>query len=115
MVSATVYPTPPDVLYPTTTWSRLKSGKSRRGEINAPFVNADGSSDNVHMFRLDLVGTDYERGYAQGALLTKEIIEFVEVGLPKYFVAAVMGMDIRFVWIELGLFYFVLSYYYILD
>ena len=92
---ATVYPTPPDVLYPTTTWVK-KSGKSKMGHINAPFTAADGSSDNVHMYRLDLVGTDYERGYAHGALLSKEILEFVEIALPKYYVAAVMSIDVRF-------------------
>lgn len=90
---ATVYPTPPDVLYPTTTWVK-KSGKSKMGHINAPFTAADGSSDNVHMYRLDLVGTDYERGYAHGALLSKEILEFVEIALPKYYIAAVMNIDV---------------------
>lgn len=38
---ATVYPTPPDVLFPTdhTQWIR-KQGKSKLGLIDIPFVNS---------------------------------------------------------------------------
>lgn len=46
---------------PFTTWSRT-SGKSKYAYMQVPFTNADGSSDSVNMYRVDLVGTTYERG-----------------------------------------------------
>lgn len=49
------------------------------------------------MYRLDLVGSsDYERGYAQGSLLAKEIVEFVEVALAKYYMSFILELDFRF-------------------
>jgi hypothetical protein len=86
------------VLYPSkyTTWLR-SNGDSKVGYIDIPFVNDKGESDNVHMYRLDMVGeTDYDRGFAHGALLRNEIIEFVEVALPKYYLEILFSPDIRF-------------------
>lgn len=62
--------------------------------INAPFTNADGSEDAVNMYRLDLVGNTYDRGFAHGALLAKEIAYFTEVGLNKYYMDMVLDLDI---------------------
>ena len=45
------------------------------------------------MYRLDIVGNQFERGYAHGALMAKEIVYFTEVGLAKYYMAAVMDLD----------------------
>lgn len=95
--AATDYKTPPEVLYPSqyTTWGK-SSGDSKVGQIDIPFVNAQGEQDRVFMYRLDLVGsTDYDRGFAHGALLSREIVEFIEVALPKYYLEIIFSLDIR--------------------
>lgn len=46
------------------------------------------------MYRLDLVGNTYERGFAYGALMANEIVYFVDVGLTKYYMDMVLGIDI---------------------
>jgi hypothetical protein len=74
VVRSTTYKTPPPTLEAKdfTKWDNVKrSGNSRRAEIHAEFKAEDGSDDFVHMYRLDLVGTAYERGYAHGFLLSK--------------------------------------------
>lgn len=86
-----------DVLYPSkyTSWLRT-NGESKVGYIDIPFVNSNGENDDVHMYRLDMVGdTDYDRGFAHGALLRNEIVEFVEVALPKYYFEIIFSLDIR--------------------
>ena len=42
---------------------------SRVGKISAPFTDSDGNPDYVNIYRLDLVGTTSERGFAYGALM----------------------------------------------
>jgi hypothetical protein len=97
-VFATDYKTPPAVLFPSnyTSWIR-SSGQSRLALIDIPFVNDnDQSNDNVHFYRLDLVGSsDYERGYGHGSLLAKEIVQFVDVALAKYYMSFLLDIDIR--------------------
>jgi hypothetical protein len=80
---------------PNTVWNHLrKAGSSRRAEIGIDFKADDGSDDFVHMYRLDLVGSAYERGYAQGFLLSKEIIEFTGPKLNKFYRDMVLEIDI---------------------
>ena len=51
----------------------------------------------ICIYRLDLVGnSDYERGYAHGSLMAKEIAQFVEVELSKYYMSLVMSIDLRY-------------------
>jgi hypothetical protein len=55
-----------------TKWDNIKrSGKSRRADIHVDYKAEDGSDDFVHLYRLDLVGNAYDRGYAQGYLMAK--------------------------------------------
>ena len=58
------------------------------------FTGDDGTQDLVSILRLDLVGNDYERGYAHGYLLAKEIVEFQGPALSKYFADEVLDIDI---------------------
>jgi hypothetical protein len=74
VVWSATYKTPPPTLEAKdfTKWDNVKrSGKSRRADILADFKAEDGSDDFVHMYRLDLVGTAYERGYDHGFLLSR--------------------------------------------
>lgn len=89
------YPPPPQQLDPTdfTDWSQTY-GESRRADIHVPFTNEDGSDDFVRLYRLDLVGNAYERGFAHGALMAKEIVEFMDIGLSSYLIEAILNMDI---------------------
>jgi hypothetical protein len=96
-LSQNVYPEPPPTFQAKefTTWNNKKVGNSRRGEIHIPFTNpTDGSNDFVSMTRVDLLGNAYDRGFAHGALLTKEIIEFAVVKLDKYFMDEVLNIEI---------------------
>ncbi len=61
--------------------------------LEVPFVDDSGAVDNVHMYRLDLVGNQFERGFDHGALMAKEIKYFVEVALAKYYRDAVKDLD----------------------
>jgi hypothetical protein len=54
-----------------TSWTDEEVRSSRKAKVYVPFTAADGSSDMVSVLRLDLVGNDYERGYAHGHLLAK--------------------------------------------
>jgi hypothetical protein len=91
---STTYLTPPAMINPKdyTTWTTSYS-KSRMAKINAPFTNDQGEADTVHIYRLDLVGNQYERGFAHGAMMAKEIDFFVNVALPKYFISTIMDLD----------------------
>lgn len=73
VAAATNYPTP-GATYEAkdfTVWQRRKVQNSRLADVTVNFKAADGSDDSLHLYRLDLVGSPYERGFAHGALLTK--------------------------------------------
>lgn len=122
-VVSTDYPVPNPTYEATqyTTWSDQTVGKSRKAKVYVPFTASDGSQDMISIYRLDLVGTDYERGYAHGYLLAKgwcelvihhifivllfiisnhhnfvilEIAEFQGPQLDKYFMQMVLDIDI---------------------
>jgi len=90
------YPTPGETFESKayTTWSKRVVGKSRRADIVYPFTASDGSSDSVSMIRLDLVGSVYDRGFAHGKLLTKEILEFTGPQLDKFYAQEVLNIDL---------------------
>jgi hypothetical protein len=71
-IAATDYPAPNPTYNAIdfTKWSKTVQ-QSKKAKINVPFTAADGSTDMIDIFRLDLVGTDYERGYAHGYLMAK--------------------------------------------
>ena len=72
-VSSEVFPAP-NPTFPAnagTEWSGVTVGNSRKALVYVPFTAADGSADMISVTRLDLIGTDYERGYAHGYLLAK--------------------------------------------
>lgn len=77
-----------------TTWGDASVLGSRRSDINIPFKGSDGDDDNIHMIRLDLIGSSYNRGYAHGALLTKEIVEFMGPKLDKFFMDQIANLDV---------------------
>lgn len=72
-VAATDYPVPLPTYEASayTTWQDETVALSRKAKIYVPFTAADGSEDMISVFRLDLVGNDYERGYAHGYLMAK--------------------------------------------
>lgn len=73
---AAVYPAPNPTFDASsfTTWTGESVGKSRRANVYVPFTAADGSADMISVMQLDLVGNDYERGYAHGYLMAKGTI-----------------------------------------
>eukprot|EP00349_Pseudokeronopsis_sp_Brazil_P006323 CAMPEP_0202971564 /NCGR_PEP_ID=MMETSP1396-20130829/28371_1 /ASSEMBLY_ACC=CAM_ASM_000872 /TAXON_ID= /ORGANISM="Pseudokeronopsis sp., Strain Brazil" /LENGTH=464 /DNA_ID=CAMNT_0049701063 /DNA_START=25 /DNA_END=1419 /DNA_ORIENTATION=+ len=77
-----------------TVWSRRKVQNSRLADITVNFKATDGSDDSVHLYRLDMVGTPYERGFAQGSLMTKEIVEFLGPVMDKYYADEVLSIDL---------------------
>lgn len=82
------YPEPPPIFQasPNTVWDDKETAGSRRAQIHIPFTNTlTGEADTVDLIRLDLVGDAQERGFAHGALLHREILEFMEVKLPIYY------------------------------
>jgi hypothetical protein len=72
---ATDYPVPLPTYEASayTTWQDETVALSRKAKVYVPFTAADGSDDMISVFRLDLVGNDYERGYAHGYLMAKGI------------------------------------------
>mmetsp|Transcript_57634 Transcript_57634/g.125365 ORF Transcript_57634/g.125365 Transcript_57634/m.125365 type:complete len:462 (+) Transcript_57634:20-1405(+) len=94
--SATDYPEPPQILDPSvgTTWVG-SSLSSRKALVDVPFVDQNGEADNVHCYRLDLVGSIHDRGFAQGAMMAKEILEFVDVKLNQYYISMVMDINVN--------------------
>jgi hypothetical protein len=72
-VAATDYPTPGATYEASayTAWEEKTVANSKKAKIYVPFTAADGSEDMVSIYRLDLVGNDYERGYAHGYLMAK--------------------------------------------
>ena len=96
LIHATDYPTP-GVTFAAkdyTTWNKRSVMKSKRADIHIDFTAEDGSPDYIHLYRLDMVGTPYERGYAQGYLLSKEIIEFLEIKINQFYRSAILDLDI---------------------
>jgi len=89
----TDYQTPPPILEPETEWYG-RYQKSRVGKTVGSFVDADGNADSVNIYRLDLVGNTYERGFAFGHLMAHEIIYFTQVAMSKYFMDMVLGLDV---------------------
>lgn len=96
LAAATDFPTPAATFEAKdyTVWQRRKVQNSRLADVTVNFKNADGLDDSVHLFRLDMVGTPYERGFAHGALLTKEIIEFTGPVMDKYYADEVLSLDL---------------------
>eukprot|EP01040_Poterioochromonas_malhamensis_P020470 gene20470-24437_t len=96
MAAATDYPTPGATFAAKdyTVWQHRKVQNSRRADVTVNFKAADGSDDYIHLFRLDMVGNPYERGFAHGALLTKEIVEFTGPVLDKYYADEVLSLDV---------------------
>lgn len=95
-VTATEYQTPPQILDPATGTNWVDTVlDSRKAMIDIPFVDATGGDDNVHCYRLDLVGSIHDRGFAQGALMAKEIVEFVNVKLNEYYISMVMDIELN--------------------
>jgi hypothetical protein len=67
---------------------------SRRANLNVPFTNDVGESDSVHLVRVDLVGEDsYDRGFAHGFLLAKEIAEFSGPALDKFYMDMILELQ----------------------
>lgn len=80
---------------PYTTWTAKSSdGLSRRADIAVPFVNSSGAADDVVLFRLDLVGDASQRGVAQGELLARELIQLVDVALPRWYISMIKDLDL---------------------
>ena len=75
-----------------TTFDRRSVSGSRRAQISIPVDAA--ADDVIDMVRLDLVGDAKARGFAQGALITAEIENFMGPALDKYFVDEVISLDI---------------------
>ena len=71
LTSATDYPEPPPTFQASeyTTWKTLRHDKSKRADINVAYTDAAGNPDTVDIFRVDLVGDAYNRGYGHGFLL----------------------------------------------
>jgi hypothetical protein len=77
-----------------TNWSH-KFENSRLADIEVPFTNAaNGQADFIKMKRLDLVGDEYTRGKAHGALIAFDIVEFIKVKLPVYYADMILDLDI---------------------
>lgn len=95
-VSATDYQEPPPILDPSTGTTWVDSVlNSRKALIDVPFVDQNGQADNVHCYRLDLVGSVHDRGFSQGALMAKEIVEFVDVKLNEYYINMIMSIEVN--------------------
>lgn len=95
-VTATDYPAPPQILDPSTGTQWVKTvADSRKAMVDVPFVDETGAGDSVHCYRLDLVGSIHDRGFAQGALLAKEILDFVNIQLNKYYIDMVMNIELN--------------------
>eukprot|EP00605_Chrysophyceae_sp_TOSAG23-4_P002433 GSChrysophyteH1.ASY1.ANO1.2692.1 assembled CDS len=90
------YPEPPQTFTASkyTTWDSENVANSRRSVIDIQFKDANGKDDFVKMERLDLVGTAKERGFAHGALIAKEIVDFTGPQLDKYIRDMIDEIDI---------------------
>lgn len=75
-----------------TTWHKLPAKKSRRADVQVRFQDAQGQEDYINLFRLDLVGDAYERGYAHGHLMSREIAQFMWK-MDEYYAKAILELD----------------------
>mmetsp|Transcript_42422 Transcript_42422/g.92310 ORF Transcript_42422/g.92310 Transcript_42422/m.92310 type:complete len:460 (+) Transcript_42422:25-1404(+) len=89
----TDYQEPPPILTSPTEWTGSYEN-SRVGKISAAFTDSEGNQDSVNIYRLDLVGTTKERGFAYGAMMAKEIVRFIDVALNKYYMDMVLDIDL---------------------
>lgn len=76
-----------------TRWGKFHEA-SKKGSIKVDFTDDAGNADVIELTRLDLVGDAKSRGIAHGALLAKEIVEFVDVKLTKFYADEVLNLDI---------------------
>lgn len=86
------YPAPPPTFEASsyTSWDKTEDflNGSRRGLIHVPFEGGD-----ISMVRIDLAADcHYDRGYAHGYLLAKEIVEFSGPKLDAFYVQMVMDL-----------------------
>jgi len=90
--AGTDYQDPPEIFQASeyTTWGE-EIENSRKAQLTVDYVNPQGEADQISMIRLDLVGDSKQRGYAHGALLAHEIMEFVTVKLPIYYASMLPG------------------------
>lgn len=93
----TEFPEPPPTFQAAefTKWDEdFTVAKSRRSTIDVRFTAADGSPDAIQMKRLDLVGDAKERGFAHGALLADDIVDFTGKKLDDYIASMVTDFDV---------------------
>eukprot|EP01039_Chlorochromonas_danica_P001553 gene1553-1691_t len=92
----TTYPTPGPTYEASdyTKWEARHVGKSKRASVEIKFTGDDGSDDYITLTRLDLVGNSYDRGFAHGKLLYKEIMEFTGPQLDKFYAQEVLDLDL---------------------
>jgi hypothetical protein len=74
-----------------TTWSKIHSNGSKKGEVNVP---VDSLGDYIKVLRLDLVGDAKARGIAHGSLMPLEVADFMAVQMNKYFASMVWNIDV---------------------
>ena len=76
--------------FETRSWDKTEDflNGSRRGLIHVPYDGGD-----ISMIRIDLASDcHYQRGYAHGYLLAKEIVEFSGPKLNKFYSQMVMDL-----------------------
>lgn len=90
--AATDYQDPPEIFQASeyTTWGD-EYENSRKAQLLVEYTNPQGEADQISMLRLDLVGDSKQRGFAHGALLAHEIVDFMTVKLPIYYASMLPG------------------------
>ena len=85
------YPAPPQTFNAAdwTKWEDVSVKDSKRAMVDISF---DGG-DYIKLFRLDLVGDAKARGFAQGALMAHEIVEFMGPALDNFFSEMIQEID----------------------
>ena len=89
------YDAPPEI-FDSSEYTKLigKHGESKKYKIVVPFTGPDGTSDEVAMKKVDLVGDEYTRGVAHGVMLAEEIAEFIKIKLPVFYAEMVEDLDV---------------------
>lgn len=89
------YDAPPEI-FESGEYTKItgKHENSKRYNIKVPFTNPQGEMDQISMKKLDLVGDEYTRGVAHGALLTEDIVEFISIKLPIYYAEMIEDLDV---------------------
>lgn len=89
------YEEPPEI-FESSEYTKLigKHGESTKYKIVVPFVGPDGAADEVVMKKVHLVGDEYTRGVAHGAMLAEDIFEFIQVKLPEFYASFVEDIDV---------------------